>query len=242
MRRTCTLGPALVGALATGACGGGGASEPPATRGPIESIVHFNGTGVTLYASHHRLELAELPVARFTGGLPARGTIELGANVNVPLGGSGVDLRHARGRFAVRCLGACQLGDDRTPLRPPGRVADLAPDGVPFTHLDLTGLEAHVAIADGHLRLHDWKLASADLELDVALDVTLAASVERSRLDGCVTYRPTEALRARDGTLAAMLDLMTAGTDDAGHHHLVVGGTVAAPRVTPGRCGRGATP
>ena len=54
----------------------------------------------------------------------------------------------------MRCVGHCQLGDDRTPL---GASLDGSPGGeVAFSHLDLDGLEAQVEIKRGVARVTRW--------------------------------------------------------------------------------------
>lgn len=221
--------------VAVAACGSDKKTESR-TSGPIESIVHFTGAGVQVYASHHLLELSELPIARFVGGVPAQGTIELGANINVPLGGNGIDPRGAKGRLAFRCVGHCQLGDDHARIQLPG-IGAFTDDGLEFSHVDLDGLEAHVQVADGHVRLTEWRLASADLDLDVDLDITLAPNPRASTIDACVRFRPTDALLARDPKLHAMLSLASPvrGPDD--RQHVTITGSVSAPRVLPRVCG-----
>ena len=208
-----------------------GSSGPAATHGPIGSIVHIGPTAVQLYAVHHRLDLAELPLP--TGfPLPVAGPIELGAGVIIPLDGLQPDLPHARGRAALRCVGHCQLGDDHTPLSlgDPGAGLD-----VPFGHLDLDGLEAHVEIGHGRLRLTRWSLRSADVELAVALEVDLARDPGASELDGCVRFRPTAALEARDPRVNTLLALAAPAGDD-GWHAIRVTGPVRAPRLQPDDC------
>lgn len=208
-----------------------GSSGPTATHGPISSIVHVGPTGVQLYAVHHRLELAELPLPP-SFPLPVTGAIEVGAGVTIPLDGLQPDLPHARGRAALRCVGHCQLGDDHTPLSlgDPGSGMDVS-----FGHLDLDGLEAHVEIGQGRLRLTRWSLHSADVDLAVALEVDLALDPGASELDGCVRFRPTAALATRDPRLSGLLALAAPAGDD-GWHAFRVTGPVRSPRLRPDDC------
>ncbi|HVV84119.1 MAG TPA: hypothetical protein VHE35_13685 [Kofleriaceae bacterium] len=230
-RLSLVAGAAVLGTVACGK----GADGPPRTRGPISSIVELGPDAVRLHAVHHLLELADLHADRWTGGLPASGTIELGANVRIPLDGLHPDLERAQGRLAVRCVEHCQLGDDASRLRSAGG-GSFAADGVAFSHLSLDGLEAHVELGDGHARLTDWKFASPDLELRVALDVSLGRGAADSRVDGCIAYRPTEALRARDPQLFALLVLAGGAPGDDGLHDLRLEGSAADPRILAEPC------
>ena len=216
----------IVAALA--ACSG--SDRPSPTSGPIESIVHIGPTAVQLYAFQHRLELDALPRAAPLG-LPLTGPIELDANVSIPLTGFQPDVRRVYGRAAVRCVGRCRLGDDHTPL--PG--GDDGPDALPFTHLDLDGLDAQVEIKRGVARLTRWALPSAEVETAVGLEVRLARDPGDSALDGCVRYRPTAALATRDPRLHARLTALGA-VDGDGWYALQLSGTVDAPRLRAAPC------
>ena len=220
---------ALVGACGLAACGQ--ADPPTPTSGPIERIVHIGPTGVQLYAFHHRLELAELPIDDPLG-LPLAGPIELDANLWIPLSGLQPDLRRAHGRAAVRCVGQCRLGDDHAALRPGG---DPPLGDVALPRLDLDGLDVQVEVAGGTARLRRFALASADVELTVELEVRIARAPEASALDGCVRVRPTAALGARAPGLLDLLASTGAGTAD-GWYQLVIAGTVGAPRVRAAAC------
>lgn len=199
-----------------------GSDRPAATSGPPSSIVHLGPTGAQLYAVRHKLSLADLPLRQFVG-LPGVGTIEVGANLLVPLGGDGINVRGTDGTIAVRCVGPCQLGDDRTSLPDRG----LGP--ITISHLDLSGFEAHIEAKGGVVRLTRFALASADLELALSLEVRLAPDPRASQVDACVRFRPTAALRERDPRLHALISLGAPAGDD-GWQRVRITGTVAAPR------------
>ncbi|MBK9035729.1 MAG: hypothetical protein IPL61_31515 [Myxococcales bacterium] len=204
-----------------------GSDRPTATSGPIESIVHVGPTSAQLLAVHHRLELDQLPIDAPLG-LPLTGTIELDAVVTIPLSLLRPDVANTSGRAAVRCVGRCRLGDDRTRLRT--GLGD-----VEFSHLDLDGLEAEVEVRAGVVRITRWALASPDLEATVGLEVRLARAPTASVLDGCVRFRPTAALAARDPGLQTVVAL-AASADADGWRRLRIAGTVGAPRLIATAC------
>lgn len=220
---------AALGALALLGCSG--ADPPTPTSGPLESIVHIGPTAVQLYAYRHPLDLAALPIDP-PFGLPLAGPIELDANVSIPLTSFQPDVRRIFGRGAVRCVGHCRLGDDRTPVRDAagGFSGDLA-----FSHLDLDGLEAQVEIKRGVARLTRWRWPSTELETEVGLEVRLASTPTASALDGCVRFRPTAALATRDRHLHDLATLTGAAQAD-GWFHLQIAGTVGSPRLIAARC------
>lgn len=227
--RRAALG--LGGLVGLGLFGCSGADPPTPTSGPIESIVHIGPTAVQLYAYHHRLDLAALPIEPPLG-LPLTGPIELDANVSIPLTGFQPDVRRIYGRAAVRCVGHCQLGDDRTPLRDD---AGAFGGEVAFSHLDLDGLDAQVEIKRGVARVTRWAWPSTELETAVGLEVRLARDPRASTLDGCVRFRPTAALAARDPRLHTLTTLTGAAQDD-GWYYLRIAGTAGSPRLIAARC------
>jgi hypothetical protein len=224
----------LVGPLALAALSCGGSPGDGATRGPIERTVHVADDAVRVRAVRHRLDLATLPTEDWFA-LPARGTVVVDARVVVPIDHGRRDLRRARGHIGLRCDGPCQVGDDVARLAAAGAAA-IAPDGIAFGHLSLDGLDVELTIADGHARVTRFALASPDLELSVELDASLDRGLDAARLRGCVRFRATEALRARDPRLHGLLALLGSQVDDRGRASLAIDGTFGAPRVAPRPC------
>jgi hypothetical protein len=223
----------FVAACFTVACLSCGSDTGGATSGPIESIVSESRTATRLKAVRHKLDLAALPLSEWIG-LPVRGTIEVDAAVTIPIEGGARDYRRARGSIAVRCVDTCTIGDDATRLRPaikrPEAAAFLA-DGIAFSHIDLTNLEAELVIGDGTARLTRFHITSPDLDIAFAFNLTLAATLPASGLDACLNLRPTEALHARDPSLHALVSLANPVRSDDNFHHFKFAGSLAEPRV-----------
>jgi type II secretion system protein N len=215
-----------------------GSGSTAATSGPVESMVSETPKAMRIKAVRHRLELAALPVSGWIG-LPVRGTIEVDAAVTVPIVGGRREFEQAVGSIAVRCIGTCTIGDDVTRLYPAagasGRDAFFA-DGIAFSHIDLTGFEAEVTIADGKARLTHFQVTSPDLQLSLSLSLSLTATLSTSNLDGCLHLRPTDALRERDPRLHELVSLASPTQDDDGAHHIQFGGSVAEPRIMSRIC------
>lgn len=206
------------------------------TRGPIERIVKTSAAGVRLHAVRHRLELAALPTEDWFA-LPATGTVEVDAALKVPAVGGRPDYRKAEGTIAVRSVGPWRLGDDVAKLAAPGDASTFMAGGIHFGHLGFDALAARLTVADGHARLTRWSLASAEIELDVDLDVTLARDLGDSQIVGCVRLEATAALKARDPALHTLLSLLGSPVDDDGRQNLNVIGTIDQPRLAPTLCG-----
>jgi hypothetical protein len=61
----------------------------------------------------------------------------------------------------------------------------------------------------------------------VRVDGTLAKDVDELALDGCIRFRPTDALRERDPKMHALLEMTGAHLDDAGWFHIALQGRLA---------------
>lgn len=214
-------------------CGAGGGQDRT-THGPLASIVKVSAREVRLHAVHHRLDLAELPVTSWVG-LPARGTIEVDAELRLPVVDGQRRYDRAQGTIAVRCVAGCQLGDDHARLAMPD--ASLFGGDIAFSHLDLGLFDVELTVADGRARVSRWTLGSTDLTVDVDLEVALAPALADAALDGCVGFAPTDALAGRDRRLHTLLTLVSPVVGPDQRYRAQIAGTVASPRVLARVCG-----
>ena len=90
-------------------------------------------------------------------------------------------------------------------------------------------------IRRGVARLTRWTLPSPEVETAVGLEVRLASDPGASALAGCVRYRPTAALAARDPRLHALAIQAGAAVAD-GWYALRIDGTVDAPQRVAAPC------
>ncbi len=159
-------------------------------------LVRFGGKAVSL---------TDLPIVADKLGLPVAGTADVMIDVAVPKTRGRLDYAKASGTIAIACT-RCQLGDDRARLVL-ASLAELAPDGIPFGHLTIDHLAVEATITAGKLALTSWKLRSPDFELSLSLSIGLASTFEDSAITGCVRFKPTAALRARDPRMHDMVSL-----------------------------------
>jgi len=232
--RTPHLALLLLGVAA--ACGSSKQPAKAQTSGPIESIVKITKDAVRLEAVRHRVPLADLPLSSWIG-LPVKGTVEIDADLTIPIVDGARDYPHAHGSLAAHCVDTCTIGDDLTKLKPPGVPEELLGDGIEFGHVDLTRLEVEVTVAGGHARLSRWRLDSPDVAIFVEGDVELTADVEQSRATGCVRYMPTPALEQRAPKAYALLALVGGTPDDAGVFGIALEGAIGTLEVMPRVCG-----
>lgn len=196
-------------------------------------------TADTLRVRHAGKEvaLADLEIAR-TIGLPVSGTADIAVDITMPKTAGVPVFARAEGTISIACT-KCQLGDDKTKLTfEPGTAGarGFLGDGFDFGHLTVDRLEAKVAIGDGALSLTSWTLASPDLELDVAYTMKLAATYADSTVDGCIRFKPTEALEQRDPKTYSLLVLTGASRADDGHYHIKLEGRAGALRRLAKQC------
>lgn len=174
--------------------------------------------------SQRRYDISSLPVHEWTRGLPVRGdgTITIAITPTDP-----TDWRTATGVIDVGCDG-CTLGDDRTRVLIP-ELTDEGSEGVEFGHITFTTVRAHVELRQGHM-LATARLRSPDVELDLEVRGTMQPTVLETALDGCVHFRPTDALRQRDYRTHSVLSLTGANLNASGWYTIEINGTLGAMR------------
>ncbi len=184
-----------------------------------------------------QVSLAKLPVADKVG-LPVSGTADVMVDIAIPKTAGTLDYAKATGSISITCT-QCQLGDDHTKLRLGDELmAALDIDGIAFGHLTAHRLEATFIIANGRLVLRTFKLASPDIELTFSLALDLAIDLDASVVRGCLRFRPTEALRARDPKLFDLLRLTGAARSDDGFEQVQLAGTFGTVKRLGRPCGR----
>ncbi len=192
----------------------------------------------TRYTIPNTLVALESPALGQPLGLPTSGRGQIALDVHV----TGTDLRTAEGAISLGCPAGCVLGDDRANLhisQSRGR-AMFAPDGLAFGHLTIDHFAAKVTVARGRADLASFEWTSPDVELLVSGGVTLAAALNKSQLDICVRFKPSEALRVRDPKTYALLSLTGAPLDTDGRYDIRIEGPLGDPKRLGRVCG-GAT-
>lgn len=217
---------ALVVLMAAG-CGSSNPANVPADHRLYDL---GSETGDTKYIRYggKQVDVADIPRVADTLGLPVSGTADIVIDVAIPKTRRRPDYAKAHGTISIACT-KCRLGDDQAKLV----LADLtglAPDGIPFGHLTIDQLEVEATIAGGKLALTSFKLRSPDFEIRLALSMAFASSFEDSAVTGCIRFKPTAALRARDPRMHDMLSLTGAARGPDGFDHVSLEGTVGETR------------
>lgn len=187
-----------------------------------------------------QVPLAELAMVTAAIGLPVSGTTDVSVDVTVPKVSGQATYGQAKGTISVGCT-KCQIGDDKTKLRfgaKNARTASFLGEGIDFSHLAIDSLDAKVSIESGKLQLTSWKLASPDLELQVALSMTLATPFKTSEVDGCIRFKPSKELDKRDPKMASLLMLTGASQGSDGMYHIKLEGPVGNLRRLAKECGK----
>lgn len=169
-------------------------------------------------------ELDDLPVTEWTAGLPVNGDGRLVTKLLPP---EPIDWSRVTGSAVFTCDG-CTLGDDETPLRISSWITD-APDGIYFSHLTFDTVRARADFAEGRVRFtSQWH--SSEVVLDAEVHGELAPRAADTRLDGCVVFRPLDALLRRDPRMHALLSMTGASTDEHGDFTIKLEGTLGDMR------------
>jgi type II secretion system protein N len=213
---------------------GGCASGPPtAEKGAfkLEDVVHVGDTGMRVQVNRREVPLEQMPIAALLGGLPMTGLADIAIDLTVPAASGKQDFRKAAGSIAFACPAGCTLGDDTAKLQ----IAKAA-DGISFGHIAFDEVDLRAKIDKGHVKVTRWMLASADLMLELRLDIELATDLADSTLDGCLRFKPSPSLEQRDPKTAAMIATTGAPRDSDGVYTIKIGGRVGQKKLLGQAC------
>jgi hypothetical protein len=182
---------------------------------PTPGVLNVSDDGDEWRMTGSEVAFKDLPLGDL--GLPVIGA-KVDIDLRVPIAKGKRDYSHATGFFAVTCPAGCQIGDDKAKIVPSSSPRNRAfvGDGIEFGHVALDRVDVRIELADGHAKISRWLVGSNDLAIDLTGDVTLAADLDQSRIDACLRFKPTEALRQRDSKTYNVLSLTGAAVDAQG--------------------------
>lgn len=176
--------------------------------------------------NRHVYALVDLPVDRWTAGLPIDGgtlTVDLAQDPEQI-----ADWSRVTGTVVLECHD-CRLGDDET--RPRGFDAFGEPPEFGHVLFDAT---ARADFRDGRVRVTG--AMHGDIEAALSVDGKLAPRAADTVVSGCLAFAPTERLRARDEKLYDMAILVGAPLGADGRYTIEITGTLGQLRLMPKAC------
>ena len=203
----------------------------PVAAGKLHDASKDEADGLTMRYTGKGVSLAELPMVADKIGLPVSGTADFSIDIVVPKVKGALDYSKATGRIELACR-KCQIGDDvaKLQLTKNDRAKQFAPEGMAFGHVAIDRFEAKLDIIGGKLELTSWQVDSPDLEMQSALAVTFASTLDASALTGCMRYKPTEALHKRDPRTHDVLMLTGAQRGADGFFQIALAGTLGTTK------------
>jgi hypothetical protein len=197
----------------------------------VDNVVETTRGEARIEVRRHDVPLRDMPMGRWLAGLPMDGMADVDIALVAPIVGGTTRFSKATGTFAFECRETCTLGDDKT------RLSIMMFEGLEFGHLTFDAIEIRGAVADGHAKVTAWKIASPDLALTAAVDVTLDDNLASSKIDGCVRFAPTADLEKRAPKMHAMLSMTGASRDDDGMFSIKLEGTLGEIKRLARPCG-----
>ena len=210
--------------LLVAACGG---ARPVATPDhALHVAIDYEAGAERIRVTGQRVALADLPLVELVGA-ELTGVGDVAIDVRVPTSHGQRDLRGATGDAVITCAD-CVLAE--IPLRPRDPRVRAFTEGMRLGPWPLGRLDVHVKLGGGKLTVAEWKLTSADVRVELALELALARRLADSAVTGCLRFAPSAGLRARDPALAAALQMSGAAVARDGLFQVRLAGTVGELR------------
>jgi type II secretion system protein N len=194
-------------------------------------------TGSIVQAKHetaYAFDLAKVPLTMIPGvsdavGLPMYGNAD--GKVRLKLVRN--DWSKANGVFELACTVGCTIGNGEAKIYPKSkRPGDEAwtKDGVAVPALQITRFKLAIDIVKGNAKKRTFELVSKDGEADVDVDIKLAKVITESTITGCIRYKCSKELYAREPKFSSQCDFGSPVIDGKGMHHIKLMGKLSNVR------------
>lgn len=196
-----------------------------------------NITGSIVQAKHetsYAFNLNKVPLTMIPGvsdavGLPMYGNAD--GKVRLKLVRN--DWSKANGVFELACNVGCTIGNGEAKIYPKSRrPGDEAwtKDGVAVPALQVTRLKLAIDIVKGTAKKRTFELVSKDGEADLDVDIKLSKAINESTITGCIRYKCSKELYAREPKFSSQCDFGSPVIDDKGMHHIKLMGKLSNVR------------
>ena len=186
-----------------------------------DDVVHRTDTMVKVDVHRKDVPLKDMPIiAETLGGLPMTGLADVTIDLTVPKADGVTKYKEINGSIAASCPAGCSLGNGK------GQVALPGLGNVDFGNVDLGAIDIRAVIKNGHLTMNQFDIVSGDFEMHARLRLDFAESLEASTVDGCLWFKPKDALMKREPKTYAVLSTTGANVDSEGFYSIKVGGSV----------------
>lgn len=194
-------------------------------------------TGSIVQAKHetaYAFNLTKVPLTMIPGvsdavGLPMYGNAD--GKVRLKLVRN--DWSKANGVFELACTVGCTIGNGEAKIYPKSkRPGDEAwtKDGVAVPALQITRFKLAIDIVKGNAKKRTFELVSKDGEADVDVDIKLAKVITESTITGCIRYKCSKELYAREPKFSSQCDFGSPVIDGKGMHHIKLLGKLSNVR------------
>lgn len=186
-----------------------------------DDVVHKTDDMVKVDVHRKDVPLKDMPIiAETLGGLPMTGLADVTIDLTVPKAKGVTKYKEINGTIAASCPSGCSLGNGKAQLVMPGL------GNLDFGNVDLGAIDIRAVIKDGHLTMNQFDVVSGDFEMHARLRLDFAEALDASTVDGCIWFKPKDALMKREPKTYAVLSTTGASVDSAGFFSIKVTGTV----------------
>ena len=190
--------------------------------GIIEGQIEADDEYLAIDIETENLPLGGFPAIADAVGLPMTGALNANIALKLPRaagekGGGGVQWSEADGAIALACAG-CTVGDGeaKMKMKPKAgrgglrarRASIFADEGLTVPRLDLGTAVAKIDIEDGVGVIDSFTATSKDGFLKITGEIRFAEPVGTSTFPGCMTFKLSDALKAREKTFSGIEAMM----------------------------------
>lgn len=195
--------------------------------GMIDGELHMSKSEVAITATGRGVPMANVPGLEDAVGLPVGGKLNLDVDLTLPYttkGKRAVDVPKIGGKISLSCAVGCTVGDGVARVKPgagtSSRNAAFAADGIVVPQLSIGTFAMELVFAKGHAKIAKFDLVSPDGDADVVLDVALSQVFGDSEVEGCIKFKLSQELKAREEKFGNIQAFIGTPIDKDGYNNI----------------------
>ncbi|MBK9070927.1 MAG: type II secretion system protein GspN [Myxococcales bacterium] len=201
--------------------------------GTIEGNVELSKAAVEVTLDGRGVPMVSVPGLAEAVGLPVGGKLNTKVALHMPYttkGKRAIDIPKMSGVITLACVVGCTVGDGVARVKPGANAnsknAIFGADGIVVPQLTINSFSLALAFDKGHAKVKSFELVSADGDADIELDIALAPEFPASEVKGCIKFKLSPELKAREEKFGNIQAFIGTPIDKEGYNNIELFRTV----------------
>lgn len=195
--------------------------------GTIEGNVALSKTAVDFALDGRGVPMVSVPGLAEAVGLPVGGKLNTTVALHMPYttkGKRAIDIPKMTGLVKLSCAVGCTVGDGVARVKPGANAnsknAIFGADGIVVPQLTINQFSLALGFDKGHAKVKSFELVSPDGDAHIELDIALASEFPESEVKGCIKFKLSPELKAREEKFGNIQAFIGTPIDKEGYNNI----------------------